>query len=195
MNEKREQPKYVRPLSLNEVERKREVDRLNFENQLLASRLNKVAPVINNGVFQKDFKRHLKAESNLRRKQMKPLSLPKDLHPNSPLRKTTTASDDYSNTSSSLFDSGLYMSQKGQHLLGSNIEALQALDLQNEKDSTIRSVTDFRKQVIAPKKVNPDADVRDKHTSFDHEKLPSLSSKMHKTRNESLYEVSHSPSM
>ncbi len=194
MNEKREQPKYVRPLSLNEVERKREVDRLNFENQLMASRLNKVASVINNSHFEKDFKRHLKAESNLRRKQMKPLAVPKDLHPNSPLRnKTSSEQNDFQCDSSSLFDIGLYTSQRGQHLQGKNIDNLGfgGYD-QQDKDSSIRSVTDFRKQIIAPKKLigsgHSDGNNRSHSSHIDRPQH------LHSTRNESLYEVTYIPS-
>lgn len=194
MNEKRSQPKHIRPLSLNEVERKREVDRLNFENQLMASRLNRVAPVINNKQFERDFKHHLKAEANLRRKQMKPLALPKDLHPNSPLRKTTST-DEFTHTSGALFNSGLYVSQKGQHLQGTNIDALRSFETE-ERDGSIRSVTDFRKQVIAPKKMNGgtygEIDSNDRTGNI--EKLLSVQGRMNHTRNETLYEVAHSPS-
>ena len=66
MSEVRTQPKYQRGASLNEVERKMEVDRLNFENSLLQSRIRNVAPVISRDKFEKDFKRHLHAESVLR---------------------------------------------------------------------------------------------------------------------------------
>jgi hypothetical protein len=77
MSEKREQPKYVRGASLNEVERKMEVDRLNFENALLMHRIKTVPPVISVASFEKDFARHLHAESVLRRKMPKPNALPK----------------------------------------------------------------------------------------------------------------------
>jgi hypothetical protein len=192
MNEKREQPLHVRAPSLNEMERKRGVDRLNFENQLLASRLKKISSVIDNSKLEKDFKRHLKAESNLRRRQMKPLSLPKDLHPHSSLRQREGGGGldaSIGGAGSGLFDAELYASQRGQYLDGQGL---------NQLDGQIRSVTDFRKQVIATKKMNAL-----QHTSSSpvgqqqhqqHQQLQSSGDSSHAqfNRNEPLYQISHS---
>jgi hypothetical protein len=157
MNEKRDQPKYERPPSLNEVERKREVDRLNFENKLMTDRLTRVGPVIDNSKLEEDFKRHVHAEHNLRRRQMKPLSVPKDLHPNSPLlNRGSTEGSIYNN--SGMFNASLYSIQRGQFMKGSNLENMSVTEDPNASMqhaasmSTISNVTDFRKQVIATKK-------------------------------------------
>lgn len=192
MNEKRKQPKYVRPSSLNEVERKREVDRLNFENSLMAHRLNRVASVINNAQIEKDFKRHLHAEANLRRRQMKLLGLPKDLH-NSSLRNPNEGdtAGSFGGITSGLFDSGLYTSQNGHHLQGNNLDYLEG-DL-SSSGSPIRSVTDFRKQVIAKKKAEFSSSASKESKSSPIE-LPSINPRMHNTRNETLYEAGHVPS-
>lgn len=147
MNEKRDQPKYIRPASLNEIERKREVDRLNFENRLMVERLSKAHPVISNRSMEEAYQKHVKAESNLRRRQMKPLALPKDLHPNSPLRGRLDGDGGFGSSSSltrGLFDSTLYTTQRSQQMTGS---------LASLESSPIKNVTDFRKQVIASKKL------------------------------------------
>ncbi len=128
MSDKRPQPHYVRPSSLNEVERKRNVDRLNFENQLMANRLKKVPPVISKDALEEDFERHLKAEANLRRRQMKPMGLPRDMN--------------RVENSSSLFDSSTYAAQQSNYSLGQDMSS----------SSPIRSMTDFRKHVISTKK-------------------------------------------
>jgi len=155
MNEKRKQPKYIRPASLNEVERKREVDRLNFENQLMTNRLTRVGPVISNAELEIDFQHHIKAEENLRRKQMKPLSLPKDLHPNSPLRNRSSPEGSIYNNSG-MFNASLYSVQRGQYMKGSHLDNMSVVDdpatTSNTIASSITNVTDFRKQVIATKK-------------------------------------------
>jgi hypothetical protein len=154
MNEKRDQPKYVKPSSLNEMERKRQVDRLNFENKLMVQRLSKVRSVISNHELEESFKKHIKAEANLRRRQMKPLAIPKDLHPNSPLRNKFGEGggsfDGTSSLSAGLFDSSLYTTQRGHHLNGNSLSSSNLLTADH---SPIRNVTDFRKQVIATKKL------------------------------------------
>lgn len=131
MNEKRAQTKHDMPPSLNEVERKKEVDRMNFENNLMLSRLNNIAPTLSRAKFAEDFKKHLHAEANLRKRQMKPLSLPKDMH--------------RVKERSSLFDSSTYASQHDTFGKGASV-------LQEEFDSPIQSMKEFREQVIASKK-------------------------------------------
>lgn len=130
MNEKRAQPAYVRPSSLNEVERKLNVDRLNFENSLMLERLKKVPPVISKNALEEDFQKHLKAEANLRRRQMKPMGLPKDFHK--------------VDVNSSLFDASTYTAQQ------SNYSAMNG----DASGSPIKTMKDFRKHVITAKKMN-----------------------------------------
>lgn len=151
MNEKREQPKHSRAVSLNEPFRKRCVDRVNYENQLMMERLKRVTPVINNSAFQVDFKKHLQAESHLRRRQMKPLAVPKDMYrgSRSPLR-SPQQSQSLAVGETGMFDSHLYTAQRsGPMMSGSGgLDQLSSLDA-----SPIRSVADFRKQVIVTKKL------------------------------------------
>jgi hypothetical protein len=116
----------------------------------MMERLGKVHPVINRQHLEESFEKHLKAEGNLRRRQMKPLSLPKDLHADSSTKNrfSTTGDSDFhfnGNTSSELFDSSMYSSQRSKFSGGT---ALRSLD-----NSPIKNVTDFRKQVIASKKL------------------------------------------
>lgn len=151
MNEKREQPKHSRAISLNEPHRKRIVDRVNFENELMMNRLKKVTPVINNSTLEEDFRKHLKAESHLRRRQMKPLAVPKGLYKGSPVRSPSQPSSSV-REGTSMFDSSLYTAQRSGPLMsGSGLEQMGSVD---GLSSPIRSVSDFRKQVIATKKLN-----------------------------------------
>ena len=164
MNDKRPQPAYVRPASLNEVERKRNVDRLNFENKLMVERLKRVPPVISKTALEEDFDRHLKAEANLRRRQMKPMGLPKDLMPHS-------AAD---HTSSSLFDSSTYRSQQ------SNFQPMA-----DGSTSPIKNMSDFRKHVISSKK-NPHGS-GESNVFFDNSSISSA------TKKNSVFELDHLP--
>lgn len=66
----RVQPKHERIPSKNETGRKLETDRVNFENNLLLSRLKTVAPVLNRTKMERDWKRHLHIAANMRRKQL-----------------------------------------------------------------------------------------------------------------------------
>lgn len=145
MNEKRAQPKHVKLPSLNEPVRRRTVDSINFENKLLMQRLKNVPSVINKSKLEKDFEHHLKAEKNLRRRQMKPLALPKDLHATSPLRLRGTTGDE----TGELFNASLYTAQRGNLLRGSSLDMLSQ---SQTAGGGIRSVTDFRREVIASKK-------------------------------------------
>jgi hypothetical protein len=143
MNERRDQPKRVRLPSLNEPIRRRTVDSINFENKLLMHRLKTVPAVINRTKLEKDFEHHLKAEKNLRRRQMKPLSLPKDLHASSPLKLRGSQNGN----SEELFNASIYTSQRGHLLKGSSLDSLD-----QSQTLGIKSVSDFRREIIASKK-------------------------------------------
>ena len=136
MNDRRNQPNYVKPASLNEVERKREVDRVNFENNLMLSRLNKSGPTLSLEKLEADFEKHLHASANLRRKQMKPLALPRDM-----MHRV--------NEKSSLFDSATYQSQHDSFGGSGSIGVLQS----EFGESPIKSMKEFRQHVIATKKL------------------------------------------
>lgn len=131
MNEKRAQGRHEAPASLNEIERKKEVDRMNFENNLMLSRLNKITPTLSNTKLKEDFQKHLHAEANLRKRQMKPLSLPKDMY---------RVKD-----RSAIFDASTYASQHNSFGMSGSV-------LQEEFDQPIQSMKEFREQVIATKK-------------------------------------------
>jgi hypothetical protein len=133
MNEKRRQDKHVPPPSLNEVERKKEVDRVNFENNLMLQRLNRIAPTLSKSQLEEDFQKHLKAEANLRKRQMKPLALPKDMY--------------RVKERSAIFDASTYVSQHDSGFGGGGSGLLQ-----QDSISPIQSMSEFRKQVIATKK-------------------------------------------
>jgi hypothetical protein len=175
MEEKRQQPKYVRLKSLNEVERKLNVDKLNFENSLMLHRLKTVPSVISVAEMEVDFKRHLKAESHLRKRQMKPMSFPKDLHP--------------VNDKSSLFDSSTYASQH---------ENYSQLTFENSAtlgSSPIQSMTDFRKHVLNSKRNHArGADSSPQQPQSTAANNYSMMRDASANRDESLFEISHVPS-
>ncbi len=144
MNDKRPQGNYIRPSSLNEVERKRNVDKLNFENKLMSERLRRVPPVISTKSLEEDFERHLKAEANLRRRQMKPMGLPRDLMGVS----HRTAGADHS-----LFDSSTYSAQQMNYPVHLEQHSVpHGMNPEGDSGVAIRSMTDFRRHVISVKK-------------------------------------------
>ena len=132
MSSKRSQSHYENINSLNEVERRLEVDRLNIENKLLGERLESVPPTLSIGKMQQDFKKHLDVMSKMRRRQMKPLACAAGLSNHKPT-----------------FDSEAYI---GQNIsMGSQIQST-GLDIA----SPIQSMSDFRKHVMSTKKLNQD---------------------------------------
>jgi hypothetical protein len=179
MNERRGQSRHSMPVSLNEVSRKREVDRVNFENNLMLDRLNGIAPTFSKGQLEDDFKKHEAACANLRKRQMKPLSLPKDMTGRVKAQST-------------LFDASTYASQHdsfGGSKGGSNV-------LETEFESPIKSMKEFRQHVIASKKI-PEARKSlggTTHTPIDAATLNKRSLRdVSEHRNESLFELEHEP--
>lgn len=159
MNEKREQPQYKKSQSLNEPYRRRQVDKINLENKRLAERLQKTQSLISNKKFENDYKKHVAAESNLRRRQMKPLAIPKDLYSGSPIRGSSSG---LASSSSNMNISSEYITQRTQYLRdSSSLETLGfhttngAEGFSNSDGSpVIQSVQDFRKHVLSKKKMN-----------------------------------------
>lgn len=175
MNDKRPQPKYSRPPSLNEVERKMKVDKLNFENKLMLQRLNKVQPTISNSSLTHDFKKHCKAEANLRRRQYKPMSLPKDLYK--------------AKENSSLFDSSTYLSQHQSYSPSSGEKGPSPLET---ADGPIQSMSDFRRHVISTKKAAARSMYLDESKRMSPTGLPA-SGRQGEPVKDSMYELSYKP--
>jgi hypothetical protein len=187
MNEKRAQPDYSRPASLNEVERKREVDRMNFENNLMLERLNQIAPTLSNEKLEGDFKKHLHAEANLRKRQMKPLALPKDMMHRTSVKDQT-----------SLFDASTYASQRSS-FGGGDIMGGSSL-LESETDPPIKSMKEFRQHVIASKKLsNVGASIVNSPNGISSQELVGVNALLKSQReisvhrNESLFELNYEP--
>lgn len=182
MNEKRKQPTYSRPASLNELERKRQIDRVNFENKLMIERLSHTRGVINNEDLKESFKKHQKAEQNLRRRQMKPLSLPKDFNPNSSFQRESKLNP--SQSISTGFDASSYITQRYDSSSQDNVKIIEP--------SPIRTVADFRKQVISTKKIQHHPAKRspgfiDSRSSEEHKRERKRNS------DEGVYEITHVP--
>lgn len=114
--------------SLNEVERRLEVDRINNENKHMTDRLNKISPILDHRRMEDDYKFHAKVSSQLRRRQMHIIS----------------ASPELSKIKSPTFDSSTYMAQNVSSTM------LDGMDMA----APIQSISDFRKHVIATKKTS-----------------------------------------
>jgi hypothetical protein len=173
MTEKRPQPKYSKPPSLNEVERKLQIDKLNFENNLMLQRIKKTPPVISTAVFEEDFKRHLKAESVLRRRQMKPASPP---------RGTTKRS------TGDLFDSAAYSAQH------ENMSGPSSADL-GLSASPIKTLSEFRKHVISSKRMHSSGSANSSNSPGDarHIGETNMSSLPDYNNSNAIFELSHKP--
>lgn len=155
---------------------------MNFENNLMLSRLNKITPTLSKAQLEEDFQKHLKAEANLRRRQMKPLALPRDMF---------RASEN-----SAIFDASTYSSQRNSFGASDKV-------LQEEFDSPIQSMKEFRQQVIATKKA---ANLNHASSSMSQmsgsgtlqqsggNTLLKSQREISVHRNESLFEMSHEPS-
>ncbi len=133
MTTKRSQGRYENTNSLNEVERRLEVDRLNMENRLLSERLSTVPATIPIKKMEHDFQKHLQVMEKMRRRQMKPLACAAGLSNHKPT-----------------FDSETYI---GQNLTAGSTLQSTGLDIA----SPIQNMSDFRKHVMSTKKLNQDS--------------------------------------
>lgn len=129
MTAESQQKKHVRPASLNETERKLEVDRINLENGMMAQRLQTMEPIIKVKALERDFRKHLKIGSQLRRRQLKPLNL----------------SHEAPETQSKTFDNDSYALKHA----ASNGIILQGI----AEDGPVRSIAEFRRHVISTKRM------------------------------------------
>ena len=144
------------------------MDKLNFENSLFVDRLKSVPAVLDVEKLENDFQRHLKIGSQLRRRQMKPMSLT----PSSPTTKTRKSDG-------STFDAALYISQhtgvnaltqasqSNQSILGNSGEnvLLGSYHDSTISDAPITSMQDFRRQVISKKVLSQHNESSIKHTT------------------------------
>lgn len=130
----RSQPEHVKPQS--RTFSKLHVDKINFENKLLLTRLQSVPSVLDKDKMEKDFARHLKIGAHLRRRQIKPIGDNEKSRINDKL--------------GSSFDNQSYMSQQGSIIAsiggGGSIEGYG--------ESPITTMQEFRKHVISSKKMS-----------------------------------------
>ena len=130
--EKPPEKRFIAP-SLNETERKMEVDRINFENSLLKSRLEKTGTYFNLEKMEEDFKRHQEAGKLLRRRQLRPIGSP-------------SSKKEIPGSMASTFDAQSYIGMHASSgmLAGNGAESING--------NSIRSVSDFRRQVLTNKR-------------------------------------------
>ena len=134
----RPQADHVKPQS--RTFSKLQVDRINFENKLLLTRLQSVPPVLDKDKMEKDFARHLKIGAHLRRRQIKPLGS----------GDISQAEKHKSNERlGGSFDNQSYMSQQG-----SIIASIGGASIEGYGESPITSMQEFRKHVISSKKMS-----------------------------------------
>jgi len=144
MSEERSQPKMLKKPSLNEIERRLIVDRINQENGLLLSSLKNMTPLVpTRSQTEQDFSRHLLAQSHLRRKQFQPLS--------SSISRTGNSGD--------TFNADSYFSQQSS-ILGEN----------DDLKSPIKNLTEFRRSVIN-KKYSTSISPIDTVSSYQHKEV------------------------
>ena len=135
----RSQPEHVKPQS--RTFSKLQVDRINFENKLLLTRLQSVPPVLDKDKMERDFARHLKIGAHLRRRQIKPLG-------------DHSQSDKHRSNEKlgGSFDNQSYMSQQGSIIAG--IGGIGGGSIEGYGESPITSMQEFRKHVISSKKMS-----------------------------------------
>lgn len=172
MSEKRPQPKYVVPVSLNELERRLAVDKVNFENNLMLHRIKNTPPVISKAKFEEDFKKHVEAERVLRRRQMIPASPPKQ-KPNS--------------SSASLFDNASYSAQH-ENISGASSTADLGLS-----SSPIKSMSEFRKHVISSKRLKQSGSNLSLTSEEKNIGETNMSSLPDYNNSDAIFELSHNP--
>ena len=127
LSEPQQKIRYVKPPSLNEVERKQKTDLINLDNRLLVERLKKVPPVIDVKKMKTDFDRHLKLASHMRRK------FPGQTHKASPTKNNINLGDSLDGGVSNLGMGSAVWSEEGPPL---------------SSGLGIDSISEFRRQVI-----------------------------------------------
>ena len=134
------QPKYEKPHSLNETERKLKVELINLDNSLMLTRLKKVPPVIEKKEFEEAWKRHLEFQAHMKRKSHN-------------IGKSGKGKGDQSGSLSAgelglstTFDSSSYLNQQQSLLFEGGV------GIGGSGSSPIRSIAEFRKHVISKKK-------------------------------------------
>ena len=120
------QKKHVHGSSLNERERKLDVQKINKNNEQMLSRLGNIKPILNVKKMADDFERHKKIGGYLKKKRYGPATL-----------KPLSTKPKYSSMNST-FDAESYISHFGP---------------ESEKQSPITSMAEFRKAVISSKRM------------------------------------------
>ena len=137
MAERRSQGGHHHQSSLNERERKHQIEKTNRDNEVMLQRLKSASPMISSKKFEEDYQLHKKLGSYLRRKQRSLNSVDSSIHSNgSPTRL---------NTHNSTFDAEAYMARFGSSQASAN---------ENAFGSPITSMSEFRKHVISSKRLH-----------------------------------------
>jgi hypothetical protein len=167
MAEDRRQDNRPKQSSLNERERKSQVEKINRENRVMLERLRQVAPVLNKKKCDDDFELHKRMTSYLKKKRYGPASL----------KEPSKSAPDVK--SSSAFDAESYMSLFG----GGNDSFYDSTTLK----SPVHSMAEFRQQVISSKRMGSES----------RETLPPLThtqSNPHLKKDTIRFELTHEPS-
>lgn len=137
MSEDRKQEHHANHSSLNERERRDQIEKINRENRIMLQRLQKVTPVLNKKKLDEDFEVHKKIASTLKKKRYGVATLKE-----SPSKSAPAGTG---GGGGSTFDADSYMS-----LFGGGHDSLY--DSTTLK-SPVHSMSEFRKQIISTKRM------------------------------------------
>lgn len=134
MSEDRKQEHHVNHSSLNERERRDQIEKINKQNRIMLERLQKVTPVLNKKKLDEDFEIHKKMTAYLKKKRYGAATVKESPSKSAP-----------PGTGSGTFDAESYMS-----LFGGGHDSLY--DSTTLK-SPVHSMSEFRKQIISTKRM------------------------------------------
>jgi hypothetical protein len=136
MSEDRRQDNRPKQSSLNQRERKGQIEKINRENRVMLERLQQVAPVLNKKKFDDDYELHKRMTSYLKKKRYGATTLKESPSRSAPEKSST-------------FDAESYMSLFG----GGNDSFYDSTTLK----SPVHSMAEFRKQIISSKRMGSES--------------------------------------
>lgn len=180
MSEERKQDYRPNNSSLNERERRDQIEKINKQNRIMLERLQKVTPVLSKKKLEDDFEIHKKMTTYLKKKRYGAATVKESPSKSAPAGPSTT------------FDVDSYMS-----LFGGGHDSLY--DSTTLK-SPVHSMSEFRKQIISSKRMGsnsrdslpPLTQTNSQSNSYSHSQSnPQLQGSVKK---EIRFEMTHEPS-
>eukprot|EP00607_Mallomonas_marina_P008374 CAMPEP_0182424436 /NCGR_PEP_ID=MMETSP1167-20130531/10648_1 /TAXON_ID=2988 /ORGANISM="Mallomonas Sp, Strain CCMP3275" /LENGTH=194 /DNA_ID=CAMNT_0024604255 /DNA_START=352 /DNA_END=936 /DNA_ORIENTATION=- len=152
MKEGRKVEQPVKIISKNERERRRFAERVNKENRMMAERLERMAPILSGKKLEGDFQRHQQLCKSIKHKRYSMAASSSTRGQSSELQQ-----DPWGST----FDTDSYLSQRLAHSMsappqqttGGGVSGTRTGSPSSRDTSPIRTMAEFRKQIITKKKV------------------------------------------